>query len=202
MLNSYKDSLTFVQTYIDTTIKHEGGDKYTNDPDDSGGETKWGVTKKATLKYKEYFHLYNWNGDIKTMPLAFSQDLYAYEYYMVPKFNLVAKESQMVAQELFDTGVNVGTSRPSKWLQEELNLCNRREKDYKDIVADGIIGSATVKALQAFLSKRGASGEKMLYNNLNCCQQHHYRACALNEGANDKDEIFYIGWCMNRLTFK
>lgn len=202
MLNSYKDSLPFVQTYIDTTIKHEGGDKYTDDPNDSGGETKFGVTKKATLKYKEYFHLYNWNGDIKTMPLSFAQDLYTYEYYMVPKFNLVAKESEMIAQELFDSGVNVHPKHPSRWLQEELNLCNRRQLDYNDIAPDGNIGDNTIKALKAFLNKRGASGEKMLYNNLNCCQQHHYRECALNDGANDKDELFYIGWCLNRLKFK
>jgi lysozyme family protein len=201
MFNSYKNSLTFVRSYIDSTITHEGVG-YTNIAEDNGGETKYGVTKKATLKYKDYFHLYGWDGGMKTLTLAFAQDLYAYEYYMVPKFNLIAELSQMIAGELFDTGCNTGASHPSKWLQEELNLCNRREKDYNDIVADGIIGSATIKALQAFLEKRGDSGEKMLYNNLNCCQQHHYRECALNEGANDKDELFYVGWCLNRLKFK
>ncbi|AHK11139.1 lysozyme [Shewanella sp. phage 1/4] len=202
MLNSYNNSPQFVKTFIETTIKHEGGDKYTDDKNDSGGKTRYGVTEKATLKYKDYFHLYQWDGNMKTLPLAFAQDLYAHEYFMVPKFNLVAEVSQMVAQELFDTSVNVGTSRPSKWLQEELNLCNRREVDYKDIIADGKIGSKTISALEAFLGKRGSSGEVMLYNNLNCCQHQHYRQCALNEGANDKDENFYVGWCENRLNFK
>ena len=199
MLNSYKDSLPFVQTYIDTTIKHEGGDKYTNDPNDSGGETKWGVTKKATLKYKEYFHLYNWNGDIKTMPLTFAQDLYAYEYYMVPKFNLVAKESQMIAQELFDTSVNVGVSRPSKWLQQLLNVLNNQQEYYKDISEDGLIGSGTVAALQAYLGKRGATGEKVLYNMLNTLQGNHYIQLAIKR---EKDETFVYGQFNGRVNFK
>jgi lysozyme family protein len=202
MFNSYKEAPQFVKTFIDTTIKHEGGDKYTNDPNDSGGETKFGVTKKATLKYKDYFHLYQWDGGMKTLPLAFAQDLYAHEYFMVPKFNLVAEVSLMLAGELFDTGCNTGYKLPSRWLQEELNLCNRRQKDYADIEPDGNIGKNTIKALRAFLTKRGVDGEKMLYNNLNCCQQQHYRQCALSDGADDKDEEFYVGWCINRLSFK
>jgi len=199
MLNSYKDSLPFVQTYIDTTIKHEGGDKYTNDPDDSGGETKWGVTKKATLKYKEYFHLYNWNGDIKTMPLAFAQDIYAYEYYMVPKFNLVAKESHMIAQELFDTSINLGVQSPSNWLQQILNVLNNQQEYYKDIKEDGLIGSGTVNALRAFLDKRGSEGEKVLYNMLNIMQGNFYIRLAIKR---EKDEKFIFGWVSSRVGFK
>ena len=201
MFNSYNNAPEFVRKFVDTTIDHEG-DEYTNIKEDSGGKTKFGVTEKAALAKKELWHLYNWDGNMRTMPLQFAQDLYVDEYYLTPKFNLVAEVSQMIAQELFDSGVNIYYHLPAKWLQEELNLSNRRQKDYPDIVADGKIGKKTIDALKAFLSKRGKQGEIMLYNNLNCCQHNHYRQCALNEGANDKDEEFYVGWCTQRLSFK
>jgi typhoid toxin secretion A len=199
MLNSYKEAPNFVKTFIDTTIKHEGGDKYTNDPNDSGGETRYGVTKKSTLKYKEYFHLYHWDGNMKTLPLSFAQDLYAHEYFMIPKFNLVAEVSQMIAEELFDTSVNVGASRPSKWLQQLLNVLNNQQKLYKDISEDGFIGVGTVNALKAYLNKRGNEGEKVLYNMMNTLQGNHYIQLAIKR---EKDEKFVYGQFNGRVSFK
>lgn len=201
MLNSYKSAPLFVRQFVDTTIAHEG-DEFTNIKEDSGGATKYGVTEKSALRAKQFWHLYNWDGNIETMPLQFAQDWYVYDYYLAPKFNLVAEVSQMIAGEMFDTGVNVHPVHPIRWLQEELNLCNRRQKDYSNIAEDGKLGKGTVDALRSFLAKRGKDGEKMLYNNLNCCQQQHYRECALNDGVDDKDEVFYVGWCMSRLSFK
>jgi len=38
--------MTFdLQVEIDALIEREGGDKYTNDPNDSGGPTRWGITQ-------------------------------------------------------------------------------------------------------------------------------------------------------------
>jgi typhoid toxin secretion A len=199
MFNSYKEAPQFVKTFIDTTIKHEGGDKYTNIKEDSGGETRYGVTKKATLKYTKHFHLYNWDGNMKTLPLAFAQDLYAHEYFMIPKFNLVAEVSQMIAEELFDTGINTHPRTPSKWLQQLLNVLNNQQEYYKDILDDGFIGKNTVIALKAYLNKRGNEGEKVLHNMLNTLQGNHYIQLAIKR---EKDEKFVYGQFNGRVSFK
>lgn len=198
MFNSYKDAPQFVKTFIDTTIKHEG-DEYTNLVNDSGGATKYGVTEKSALRAKEYWHLYNWDGDIETMPKQFAQDWYVYDYYLAPKFNLVAEVSPTIAEEIFDSGVNTGQGTASKWLQQLLNVLNNQQAYYKDISEDGKIGNGTIAALKSYLSKRGATGEKVLYNMLNTMQGYHYINLAIKR---EKDEDYVYGQYLNRVGFK
>ncbi|MEE9572797.1 MAG: putative peptidoglycan-binding domain-containing protein, partial [Candidatus Neomarinimicrobiota bacterium] len=58
--------------------------------------------------------------------------------------------SQPVANELFDTAVNMGLSRSVKFLQTALNLLNRNQTNYPDVVEDGKFGSATMNALRSY----------------------------------------------------
>lgn len=197
MFNSYNNAPEFVRKFVDTTIDHEG-EEYTNIKEDSGGKTKFGVTEKAALAKKKFWHLYNWDGNMRTMPLQFAQDLYVDEYYLTPKFNLVAEVSQMIAQELFDSSVNIGPRMPSLWLQQLLNVLNNQQTFYKDIAEDGKIGSGTCAALRAYLSKRGKEGEKVLHNMLNVMQGYHYINLAIEKESQEK---FLYGW-FNRVTFK
>lgn len=187
----------FVEIFVDETIRVEGG--YVKDPSDSGGETNYGVTIGTARQYRGHWDEYNWDGNMNTMPREFAEDVYTYGYYYKPSFNLVAEKSEIIAKELFDTGVNVGTSRPSKWLQELLNVFNNQQMYYKDIRVDGIIGSKTASALQAFLTKRGVEGEKTLYNMLNALQGEFYFSLAKSR---PKDEKYIWGWSVNRLDFK
>lgn len=198
MFNSYNNAPEFVRKFVDTTIDHEG-EEYTNIKEDSGGKTKYGVTENAALAKKKFWHLYNWDGDMQTMPLQFAQDSYVDGYYLTPKFNLVAEVSQMIAAEIFDTGVNCGYSVPSKWLQQLLNVLNSQQTFYKDIAEDGKIGSGTCAALRAYLDKRGKEGEKVLHNMLNTMQGYHYINLATKR---EKDEKFVYGQFVNRVAFK
>ena len=59
----------------------------------------------------------------------------------------------------------MGPKVPGAFLQRALNALNNGGKDYGDIVADGAVGQATIGALQAFLRKRGAEGERR------CCSR-------------------------------
>lgn len=197
MFNSYNNAPEFVRKFVDTTIDHEG-EEYTDIKEDSGGKTKFGVTEKAALAKKKFWHLYGWDGNMRTMPLQFAQDLYVDEYYLTPKFNLVAEVSQMISAEIFDTGVNCGYSLPSKWLQQLLNVLNNQQAFYKDITEDGKIGNGTCAALRAYLSKRGKEGEKVLHNMLNVMQGYHYISLAIKKESQEK---FLYGW-FNRVTFK
>ena len=197
MKESYNKAPSFVQKFVDDTIKAEGG--YVNDVSDSGGETNYGVTKASAEAHKESWSKYGWDGGMTHMPLSFAQDLYVYQYFISPRFDLIAEYSQLIAKELFDTGVNTGTKRPSKWLQELLNVFNNGGVTYNDIAVDGCIGQQTYTALESYLLKRGTAGEYVLYNALNILQGSFYINLATKR---EKDEKFIYGWLNNRTDFK
>lgn len=76
-------------------------DGYVNDPHDPGGETKYGISKRAYPKE-----------DIKNLTLGRALELYYTDYWYVAAgldwpLNLCA----------FDAAVNQGTKRAKEWLQ-------------------------------------------------------------------------------------
>lgn len=189
-LNAYNNSPDFVKQYIDNVIKVEGG--YSNHKDDSGGETCWGITKKVAEEYNYYY-------DMKDLPLTLAQHIYADGYWNKPRLYLAAEESQMIAEELFDTSVNAGYPRAIKMFQKALNGLNNKGTYFKDISVDGVMGQQTKSALKVYLNTRGNEGEKVLFNLLNCIQGAFYLKIA--EG-NEKNESFLYGWLKHRTVFK
>lgn len=171
-----------INSMLTAMLKNEGG--YVNDPNDRGGETNFGVTV-AVARANGY------QGSMKDMSKDEAIAIYQSQYFFKPKFDLIMKLSPAIAYELFDTGVNMGPSVPSKWLQRILNALNRQGADYADLVVDGNIGPATVTALDAFLDKRGDDGEHRLLTALNACQG--YRYLELCEGR-EANETFFYGW--------
>jgi len=176
-----------VDQMIDDLIGKEG--RYSWHPNDSGGETMWGVTA-ATARANGYV------GAMKMMPRATAGNIYRAEYFVKPGFDKVYAVSQPIAEEMFDTGVNMGVSIPGPWLQRILNVLNREQSDYRDIEVDGKIGPATIAALRAYLSKRGTDGEKVILRLLNCLQGVRYIEITEKRPAN---EAFMHGWALNRL---
>lgn len=193
---------------IDNILAVEGKE-YTNDPADSGGETKWGITQRAVIGVEQDLRAlgepsllvsYGWKGscDMINLPKAFAEDVYTNEYYLAPKIDLIAQKSESIACELLDSAVNMGASRPIKWLQKLLNVLNNKESFYKDITEDGLLGKATVTALSAYLNKRGTKGEKTLVNALNALQCAFYVNLA---DTREKDEKYIYGWLTNRVNY-
>lgn len=198
ILNAYKESPDYVQTFIDQTIKAEGG--YVNNKDDSGGETTYGITYQTAMSFGYGWNNYNWDGNITSMPLAFAQDVYAYEYYYRPKIYLVAEESSLLAKELFDTGVNTGSRTPIRWIQRILNVLNNKGEYYSNIGVDGYLGSATINAYRGLCHKRGdATAENVVYNGLNAMQAVHYIELAEKR---EKDETFVYGQLLHRVDYQ
>lgn len=176
-----------VDAMIETLVGKEGG--YSNHPSDTGGETMWGITV-AVARANGY------RGPMRSMPRDTAKDIYRRKYFVLPGFDRVAEQSAAVAEELFDTGVNMGPSVASTFLQRLLNGLNRQGKDYADIGVDGDIGPATLRALKSYLAKRGKDGEKVLLKGLNALQGARYVALAEGRSAN---EDFLHGWLLNRL---
>ena len=172
--------------YINELIEREGG--YVNDPKDSGGETKYGITV-ATAR------AYGYTGPMRDLPHATAQTIYLRRYWVEPKFHLVDEVYPALAESLLDFGVLAGQQTAAKQLQQALNVLNRNGADYPDIVADGRIGSLTMAALRAFLKKRGREGGGVLFGMVVARQSVYLQELAERR---PKDEAFQYGWQLNR----
>lgn len=169
-------------------IRVEGG--YTNNPNDAGGETKYGITV-ATAR------AYGYTGKMVDLPIPLAQAIYQDVYVTKPGFGAIAEVSMAVGAKLVDIGVNMGVSIPGPWLQRWLNAFNKGQTLYPDLVVDGKIGNATVSALKAFLKARGKEGEAVLVRALNASQGARY--LDLTE-RREKNEDFVYGWILNRVV--
>lgn len=172
---------------IDNIIKIEGG--YVNDPSDSGGETKYGITKAVAIAN-------GYNGEMKLLPYSFAFEIYSKRYWDSMNLDEVEKLAPKIAEELCDTGVNMGVKRAAIFLQRCLNVLNNTGSAYSDIVVDGDIGKKSLSALKSFLDLRRNDGEKILLAMLNCLQGEFYISLAEKR---EKDERFVFGWFKNRI---
>ncbi len=112
------------QEAIDKTLAWEGG--YVNDPKDPGGETNFGISKRAHPKV-----------EIRRLTREKACEIYK-THYWDPVFGDKIK-SQITAEKIFDIGVNTGVRRTSKFAQAAAGLSD------KDI--DGRIGPKSVQAI-------------------------------------------------------
>ncbi len=111
---------------FDAALEHvlswEGGE--TDDPDDPGGRTKYGISERA--------HPAVWNKGAPTKEQA--ADIYHAEYWDPCRCAQMRPEMGFY---LFDTAVNVGVNRASRMLQEAVGAR-----------PDGIIGPKTLDAIE------------------------------------------------------
>lgn len=176
-----------VDATIDATISREG--IYVNDPLDSGGETKYGITK-AEARANGY------NGPMKDLTREEAKRIYKFEYWFRPGLDRIDRISPKVAEELFDTGVNMGRKRAATFLQVALNCLNDRQRLWKDIEEDGSIGGQTIGALTALVKHRGKDGLKELLKVLEGLQVEGYVSLVRRR---EKDERFFYGWIAKRV---
>ena len=115
--------MDFFEHAITITLQHEGG--YVNDPADPGGETRYGISKRA------FPHV-----DIKTLTLDQAKALYR-SFYWERGPHLIKLPT--VAAKYFDLCVNAGVGRASKWLQEASNLFGA------GLTIDGQVGPVTAE---------------------------------------------------------
>lgn len=151
------------------TSAHEGG--YVKDPVDRGGETYRGISR---------VHHPDWSGwariDAQRRQSGFPGRLdrdrtlqdqvrafYKQAYW--DRFEGDAIPDQAVADELYDTAVNMGVRRAVRFLQSSLNLLNRDQRDYDDLIVDGWFGRKTLATLETLLSQdRGSAALVKLMN--------------------------------------
>lgn len=167
---------------IEDVISAEGG--YVNDPRDAGGETKYGITV-AVARADGY------TGPMRDLPRERAFDIYKRKYVIAPGFDKVAAINADIGAEVVDTGVNMGPAVATRFLQRALNAINNA-----GLATDGQIGPASLKALKAYVDKRGATGVKTLLKALNSLQATRYIELAEGRAAN---RAFIYGWLTNRV---
>lgn len=169
------------------TVGIEGG--YSDHPSDRGGPTKFGITEQVARAngYKD---------DMKEMPLYVAQRIYRIQYWDIMRLDTVDAVSPEIAEELFDTGVNMGVGTAGKFLQRALNVFNKGATAYPDLTVDGVIGPVTVSNLKSLLTARGEKGKRVLLNALNAQQGVRYIEIAEK---NPSQEDFEFGWWLNRV---
>jgi len=176
-----------IDQLIDNVIEIEGD--YSNHPADRGGPTRWGVTE-ATARAHGYA------GPMRSLPYAEAVSIYKRIYWLRPNLDKIYNQAPKIAEELFDTGINMGPATAVGFLQRALNALNRNGKDFTDIKLDRRIGKQTLAALTAFLKKRGAPGERVLLKAIEALQGARYIKLTEQRPAN---EAFLYGWLANRI---
>jgi typhoid toxin secretion A len=176
-----------VDYLISKILVMEGG--YVNDPNDSGGETNWGITSSTARRY-------GYTGPMITMKREDAHKIYLERYWLEPGLQKVAAVAPDVAAKMFDISVNMGTSRAIEFLQRILNVLNNRQKIYPDLRVDKSIGPKTIEALVSFRSFRKEQGLKVMLEAMICLQGAFYINLA---EAREKDESFVYGWILNRV---
>lgn len=121
---------------VERVLDHEVGGApsggYVNHPDDPGGETKWGISKRA---YPDV--------DVKALTREAAVEIYRRDFWN--ELRLGEVRDQRVAEKVLDVGVNLGTHRAGKFVQRALRLAGIVVK------VDGIVGPKTLEALNRCL---------------------------------------------------
>jgi len=161
----------------------EGG--YVNDPRDPGGETNMGITKTVAREH-------GYTGPMRDLPKATAADIYTRTYIDAPGYRPMVEIEPVVAEELVDTAVNMGQSRPSRWFQQSINdLCGDK------LAVDGKVGPATIAAYIVCQGKLGRVPLcKGMLARLDAKQKAEYdRLVRVNPAL----KVYYKGWTRNRI---
>lgn len=155
---------------LTNTEKWEGG--YSNNPNDSGGETYRGISRHSFPSWSGWA-IIDATSNKNDLNSNASLQVLVGDFYHSTFWKYGAINNQAVANKLFDCAVNVGTVHSTKIAQQ---VCN--------IPMDGLIGPNTIsainqKASDAFLSAFDSAAEA------------YHKAIAAD---NPRDAAFLAGW--------
>lgn len=163
---------------------------FVDDPSDSGGATRWGVTERVARRH-------GYTGDMRALPKRTAMKIAKEEYWDVMRLDDVSDIYSRVAGEMFECGYNAGPERAVTFLQVVLNAMNNRGRFYADISEDGKVGEQTLGALRVYKERRGLpEGEEVMYRALNCLQGAFLVDLTRRR---EKDEKFTFGWMLHRV---
>ncbi len=122
---------------IKGVLEIEGG--YVNHPNDKGGPTNFGITQATLSAFRGKSVSVE---DVKNLTIFEAKQIYKKNYWDAA--NLDKFDSQLIADVVFDQGVNRGVSTAVKNLQESYNATSRTK-----LAIDGKVGPKTLAAVNS-----------------------------------------------------
>jgi hypothetical protein len=165
-------------------IAREGG--YVNHTADPGGETRYGITKAVAVKEGGY------TGPMRTLPREVAESIYFDRYLIAPGYAPLIAIDAAVTEELFDTTVNMGQARPSRWFQQAIVAsCSVK------LAVDGRVGPGTIAAYRGCQLQLGAAKLCIAtIDRLDVAQRDEYDRLAR---LNARLRVFHKGWVAHRI---
>jgi lysozyme family protein len=111
-------------------LKHEGG--YVDHPDDPGGATNYGITIHTL---SDWLQRPATKADVKALTADVVAAIYRGRYWLQASCDRLPAGVDLM---VFDSAVNSGVSRATRWLQQAVGA-----------TADGIVGPKTLDAVEA-----------------------------------------------------
>lgn len=159
--------------FLDYILEVEGG--FTDDENDRGGKTNWGITEEEAREF-------GYTGDMRNLTKDFAKNIYLKKYYLGNKLDKIKNDK--VALSIFDWAVNSG----GKGIKKAQIVAN---KFGTNLIIDGIVGNKTLEAIN------GINPEAFL-------KEYHKMQRTFYENLAAKDstqEGFLKGW-LNRVEIK
>lgn len=193
----------FILAY-NKTLGHEGG--YCNIKEDRGGETYKGVARNLFPNWEGWEYVDKQDkSNVKQLEqnlehIVEVQDLVKkfYKNNFWDKANLDLIDSQIIAEKIYDIGVNQGIGSSVKYFQKALNLLNNQGKHFPNIVVDGGLGKQTLTSYEAYMQtankfkyRTKAKNENLILVVLRGYQFMRYEKLA--QRSEDQEKFMY-GW--------
>lgn len=163
---------------------------YVDNPNDLGKATNHGITYATSREWQHLWPKYNWDGDMRTLPLDLAYEIYDLGWWQRLGLDRVLKLSDSLAERMFDFGINAGRANAVRSLQRVLNVMNKRGTLWSDLDPDGGWGEKTYKALETCLRMSDENLSNVEYV-MFCMQTYHYVEISEKREAN---ETFTNGW--------
>ena len=177
---------------FEKTMGHEGG--YIDDPDDKGGETYRGISRRWFPDWEGWVMIDKYKSKPSfpdSLKLDQKLSILVRDFYKIHFWNRFQGDSidnQFIADELFDTAVNMDVTDAVKFLQKSLNLLNRNQVVFPDMTEDGIFGPTTLSNLNKYLSTEDSS---ILLKMMIVLQGNHYMEYMVKSPTQEK---YCRGW--------
>lgn len=121
---------------ITRILEREGWGQVTNKASDRGGLTKYGITQTSWTAYRAKHGTGVGPLSVADLTEEQARDFYFTEHVADPRFDLITDD--YVQDFIVDCGVNHGTPRASRWLQEAVG-----------VQQDGAVGPKTLERVNA-----------------------------------------------------
>lgn len=181
---------------------------YSMDPNDTGGETVFGISRNNFPKWSGWETVdrlkNNYAGDKKAFLAALNQDMllsievknwYKKEFW--DKFDLDSISNYSLSYEIFDQAVNLGVSRTTGHIQLAINALNYNHVFGADLVVDRKIGPMT--RLKLTDVGNNVRYTEALRKALDGLQVNHYITLGTTSNSKSDYRKYTRGWLLNRV---